>query len=75
VRPSHPSSNGLKIDTLIDPQDMRSPLLPKPRRPHFIVRKRSRGLASRQRTLLFKPRNLYLARLREADVLIKDTKP
>lgn len=63
-----------ELNTLIDPQDMRSPLLPKLRRPHFIVRKRSRGLASLQRTLLFKPRDPYLARLREADVLIKDTK-
>jgi len=63
-----------KLSTLIDPRDMRSPLLPKRRRPHFIVRKRSRGLVSRQRTSLFKLRDLYSARLRGADVLIKDTK-
>jgi len=63
-----------KLNTLIDPRDMRSPLLPKPRRPHSIVRKPSRGLAKRQRTLLFKLRDLYLVRLRGADVLINDTK-
>ena len=63
-----------RLNSLIDPRDMRSPLLPKPRRPRFIVRKPSRGLALRQRTLLFKPRDLYLARLRGADVLMKDTK-
>jgi RNA 3'-terminal phosphate cyclase-like protein len=34
-----------ELNTLIDPQDMHSPLLPKRRRPHFIVRKRSHGLA------------------------------
>jgi len=63
-----------KLNTLIDPRDMHSPLLPKPRRPPFDVQKRSRGLAWRLRISLFKLRDLYLVRSREADVSIRDTK-
>jgi len=63
-----------ELKTLIDPRDMHSPLLPKPRRPPFIVQKPSRGLAWRLRTSLYKLRGLYLVKLREADVSIRDTK-
>ena len=62
-----------KLSALIDPRDMHSPLLPKQRRPHFIVRKRSRSQVSRQRTSLFKLHDLYSVRLRGADVSIKGT--